>query len=292
MEILRLPSVQPEAIIDVDSPNTEYSYSVLDLSAASSTTGAATSGSTSKVAIPLSPLYDSDYKITVDGEEHFVTVVRPYVDPRTLGSNAAEITEATKNEEIARAIIDAVIDEGFYYKKRVIDMIGQGADYLPMWLNVQKLLKIRENNLITFDSENPGDYEIIYGLTDDKTAITILYDEQINRAEGANIELPMAPSDLWDTKFGYRGFPKGFDYTISLEVGYKKVPSNVQRAATLLIEDIKCNGLEYIGKYVSEYSTDQFKIKFDDRVFEGTGNMIVDKILAKYSKTIRKVGVL
>lgn len=292
MEILRLPSVQPEAIIDVDSANTEYSYSVLDLSDASLTTGTVTSGSTSKVTIPLSSDYDSDYKITVDGEEHFVTVVRPYINPATLGSTPSEIAEATKNEEIARAIIDAVIDEGFYYKKKVIDMIGQGADYLPMWLNVQKLLKIRENNIVIFDSENPGDYEINYGLTDDKTAITILYDEQINRAEGALVQIPQAPSDLWDTKFGYRGFPKGFDYTIYLEVGYKRVPSSIQRAASLLIEDIKCNGLDYIGKYVSEYTTDQFKIKFDDRVFEGTGNMIVDKILAKYSKTIRKVGVL
>jgi hypothetical protein len=265
---------------------------VLDLSDASLTTGVATSGSTSKVSIPLSSVYDSDYKITVDGEEHFVTVVRPYVDPRTLGSSAAEITEATKNEEIARAIIDAVIDEGFYYKKRVIDMVGLGADYLPVWLNAQKLIKIFENNVILFDSANPSDYEIKYGLTEDKTAITILYDEQINKAEGANLQLTQAPSDLWDTKFGYRGFPKGFDYTIYLEVGYKRVPSNVQRAASLLIEDIKCNGLDYISKYVTEYTTDQFKIKFDDRVFEGTGNMIVDKILSKYSKSIRKVGVL
>jgi hypothetical protein len=292
MEILRLPLIQPEATIDVDSPNTEYSYSVLDLSDASTTTGTVTSGSTSKVTIPLSPEYDGDYKITVDGEESFVTVVRPYVDPRTLGSTPAEIAEATKNEEIARAIIDAVIDEGFYYKKRVVDMVGLGADYLPVWLNAQKLIKIFENNVILFDSANPSDYEIKYGLTEDKTAITILYDEQINKAEGANLQLTQAPSDLWDTKFGYRGFPKGFDYTIYLEVGYKRVPSNVQRAASLLVEDIKCNGLDYIGKYVSEYSTDQFKIKFDDRVFEGTGNMIVDKILSKYSKSIRKVGVL
>lgn len=292
MEILRLSSVQPEAIVEVGDSNTEYEYTVLDLSDASTETGLATSSSTSKVAIPLSSQYDGDYRITVDGEEHFVTVVRPYVDPRTLGSNNAEIAEATKNEEIARAIIDSVIDEGFYYKKKVVDMVGLGADYLPMWLNVQKLIKIIENNVVLFDANDPSAYNIKYGLTQDKTAVTILYDEQINKAEGAPLQFPQAVSDLWDMKFGYRGFPKGFDYTIFLEAGYKRVPSDIQRAASLIIEDIKCNGLDYIGRYVTEYNTDQFKIKFDGRVFEGTGNMVVDKILSKYSKGIRKLGVL
>jgi len=60
----------------------------------------------------------------------------------------------------------------------------------------------------------------------------------------------------------------------------------------LLVEDIKCNNLDYAGRYIKDYNTDQFKIKFDDRVFEGTGNMIVDKILSKYAKSIRIIGVL
>jgi len=292
MEILRLPSAQPQAVLEVSDPNTEYEYTVLDLSDASKTTGMATSGSTSKVAIPLSPLYDGDYRITVDGEEHDVTVVRPYVDPNSLVTNEYKLPQAIKDEAIARAIIDSVILEGFYYEKKVIDMVGLGADYLPIWINAQKLLKMFENNVKIFDSEHPENYNIKYGLSEDKTAITILYDDQINKAEAANLIFPMVASDLWDMKFGYRGFPKGFDYTIYLESGYRRVPSNIQRAAAMLIEDIKCNGLDYIGRYVKDYTTDQFKIKFDDRVFEGTGNMVVDKILSKYSKAIRRVGVL
>jgi hypothetical protein len=292
MEILRLPSAQPQAVIEVSDPNTEYEYTVLDLSDASKTTGMATSGSTSKVAIPLSPLYDSDYRIFVDDEEHDVTVVRPYVNPSSLTSGTYSLAKATKDEAIARAIIDSVILEGFYYEKKVIDMVGLGADYLPIWINAQKLLRMFENNVKIFDSANPEEYNTKYALTEDKTAITIDFDEQINKAEAANLQFPQALSDLWDMKFGYRGFPKGFDYTIYLEAGYRRVPTNVQRAAELLIEDIKCNGLEYIGRYVSDYNTDQFKIKFDDRVFDGTGNLVVDKILSKYSKSIRRVGVL
>jgi len=292
MEILRLPSVQPEATIDVGDSNTEYEYTVLDLSDASTTTGMVTSDNNSKVAIPLSPEFDSEYRITVDGEDHFVTVVRPYVDPNRLASTQQDIEKFTRHEELVRAIIDSVITEGFYYKKKVIETIGLGADYLPIWINVKKLIKIVENNVLLFDSNDPDSYSVKYGLSDDKTAVTILYDEQINRAEGAPLQFPQAVSDLWDMKFGYRGFPKGFDYTLYLESGYKRVPSDISRAAELLIEDLECGKLEYIERYVSDYQTDQFKIKFDGRVFEGTGNMIADKILSKYAKAIRHIGVL
>jgi hypothetical protein len=292
MEILRLPSATPVAVLEVTDPNTEYEYTVLDLSDASKTTGTVVSSSTAKASVPLSPLYDTDYRITIDGEEYDVTVVRPYLDPNSLTASDYTLAQATKDEAIARAIIDSVILEGFYYEKKVIDTVGLGADYLPVWINAQKLLKMFENNVKVFDSEHPENYNIQYGLSEDKTAITILHNEQINKAEAANLIFPMVASDLWDLKFGYRGFPRGFDYTIYVEAGYRRVPSNVQRAASLLIEDIKCNGLDYIGKYVKDYTTDQFKIKFDDRVFEGTGNMVVDKILSKYSKAIRRVGVL
>ena len=292
MEILRLPSSEPQATIEVSEANTEYEYTILNLSDSSTTTGAVTSDGDSEVTVSFSRHYDSEYRVVVDGTEHFFTVVRPYVDPNTLASNFSEVAEYTRHEELARAIIDSVVIEGFYYKKRVIDTVGLGADYLPMWLNVKKINKLYENNVLMYDSSDLENSSMLYKLTDDKTAITIDYDGQINRSEGANLILPQAMSDLWDMTFGYRGFAKTFDYTIHLEVGYNKVPSEIKRATELLIEDIKCNNLDYAGRYIKDYNTDQFKIKFDDRVFEGTGNMIVDKILSKYAKSIRIIGVL
>ena len=292
MEILRIASSEPQATIEVSEAATEYNYTILNLSDSSSISGATTSNGDSEITVSFSSHYDSEYRVVVDGSEHFFTVVRPYVDPNKIASNFSEVAEYTRHEELARAIIDSVVIEGFYYKKRVIDIVGLGADYLPMWLNVKKLNKLYENNVLMYDSSDLDNASMLYKLTDDKTAITIDYNGQINRAEGANLVLPQAMSDLWDMTFGYRGFAKTFDYTIHLEVAYKKVPSEIIRAAELLVEDIKCNNLDYAGRYIKDYNTDQFKIKFDDRVFEGTGNMIVDKILSKYAKSIRIIGVL
>jgi hypothetical protein len=292
MEILRLSHQIPEATIEVSEANMEYPYTILDLSDGSKSDGTATSDSSSTVTVPFSKNYDGEYRVSIDGEDYFFTIVRPYVDPNSLSQNFTEVKEYTRHEELARAIIDAVIVEGFYYNKKVIDTVGLGGDYLPLWLNVKKINKVYENNFLVYDANDLEKSSVFYKLTDDKTAITIDYDELINRSEGAPILIPQAPSDIWDTKFGYRGFAKSFDYSLHLEVGYNKVPSDIKRATELLIEDIKCNKIEYITRYVKDYNTDQFKIKFDDRVFEGTGNMIVDKILSKYAKSIRILGVL
>jgi len=292
MEILRLSQSTPQVTITVTDPNTEYGYTVLDMSDASTTSGNLTSDNDSEVVVTFDKSYDAEYKVTIDGSEYYYTVVRPYVDPNTLGATSVEIAEYTKHEELARAIIDSVVIEGFYYEKKIIETTGVGADYLSMWQKVKKLNKLYENNVLVYDASDPSSYEMSYKLTDDKTAITIDYDDMINRSESADLMLPQAMSDLWDMKFGYRGFAKTFDYVLHVEVGYENLPSEITRAATLLVEDIKCGKLEYIERYIKDYNTDQFKIKFDSQAFEGTGNLIADKILSKYVKSIRNIGVL
>jgi hypothetical protein len=292
MEILRVPGGNTSVTIDVPEANLEYEFTITDMADDSVIEGVATSSPSSKISVTLPSEYDSQYMVLVEDEEYFYDVVRPYVNPNTKGSTASEISEYAKNEELARAIIDSVVIEGFYYQKKVVQTTGLGADYIPLWINARKLLKLYENNVLVFDSQDPESYEKAYGLSDDKTSVIEQYSDIMNRYEGAPNFLPAAESDLLDLKYIYRGFPRSFDYTLVLEHGYKKIPSDIVKATELLIEDISCGKLDYYKRYVSDYNTDQFKIKFDTRVFEGTGNILVDKILSKYAKSIRGLGVL
>jgi len=292
MEILRVPGGNTSVTIDVPEANLEYEFTITDMADDSVIEGIATSSPSSKISVTLPSEYDSQYMVLVEDEEYFYDVVRPYVNPNTKGSTASEISEYAKNEELARAIIDSVVIEGFYYQKKVVQTTGLGADYIPLWINARKLLKLYENNVLVFDSQDTESYEKAYGLSDDKTSVIEQYSDIINRYEGAPNFLPAAESDLLDLKYIYRGFPRSFDYTLVLEHGYKKIPSDIVKATELLIEDISCGKLDYYKRYVSDYNTDQFKIKFDTRVFEGTGNILVDKILSKYAKSIRGLGVL
>lgn len=292
MEILRVPPYNTDVTITVSAPSTEYEYSVLDMADYSVTTDSAVSNSASKLTISLPATYDNTYTISIDDDEYIVDIVRPYVDPNTKGETATEIEAYRKNEELARAIIDSIIDDGFYYRKKVFATVGLGADLLPVWDDIKKLLKLYENNKLVFDIADPDSYEIKYEVDKTRFGIQELTSETINRNEAAPTLLPAAGSDMLDLNFVYRGFPRGFDYLVVGEFGYKKVPSDIVRATELLVEDIDCGRLDYYKRYIADYNTDQFKIKFDSGVFDGTGNILVDKILSKYRKPIKSLGVL
>jgi hypothetical protein len=268
---------------------TEFSYTLTDLSDLSVTEGTFLGISNQTLAVVVSGRYDNSYRLEVFDENSGIhddtyEIVRPYVDPATAGETASEVSEYRKNEEIARAVIDSVVWGGFYYKKKTIETVGLGADYLPLWGDVKKLISVYENNTM-LDSSN-------YEITKDKTAIVEKYDGTLNRSEQALNVIPTGSSDQLDVIYTFRGFPRGYDYKLVVESGYTSIPSDIVRATQLLIEDISCGKLDYYKRYIADYNTDQFKIKFDGRVFEGTGNILVDKILSKYRKSITRLGVL
>lgn len=286
MEILRIPPYELSARIAVEQENTAYPVIIRDLGDSSVSTLTLASDSSGYLYVPLSADYDASYEIDVYQDVTYVDVVRPYVDPKTKGTTASEIAEYAKHEELARAIIDSVVIEGFYYKKKVIQTTGTGADYIPLWVDAKEIFRVYENNnLVTSRT---------YEITPDKTAITQSYSGTVNRLESAPLVLPASPSDIEDAGVigTFSAFPKTYDYTFVLGVGHKRVPEDIVRATELLVEDIACGKLDYYKRYIADYNTDQFKIKFDGKVFDGTGNIIVDKILSKYVKSVRFIGAL
>ena len=298
MEILRVSPyaevpvnfVIPAGVTDADI--TVTITDMADLSISTSTFAESSSGELLQISLPGK--YDSAYRVEIikdlaTSDEQILQdetyeIVRPYVDPSTKATSASDIAAYAVNEEIARAVIDSVIPEGFYYKKKVLHFEGSGSDFLPIWDDVKKILSVYENNVLIEDRQ--------YEVTLDKTAIVEKSTDNINRAESAPLVLPAASSDSLDPQFVYRGFGRGWDYLITVEHGYTTVPSDIIRATEMLVHDLECGKLDYYKRFISSYNTDQYRIQFDKGLFEGTGNIIVDKILSKYAKSITKIGVL
>jgi hypothetical protein len=298
MEILRVSPyaevpanfVIPAGIVDADI--TVTITDMADLSISASTFIESSSGEVLEISLPGK--YDSSYRVEIvkdlgTSDEQILQdetyeIVRPYVDPSTKATTASDIAAYALNEEIARAVIDSVVPDGFYYRKKVLKFEGSGSDYLPIWDDVKKVLAVYENNMLVEDRQ--------YEVSPDKTAIIEKSTDNINRAESAPLVLPAAASDSLDPQFIYRGFGKTWDYRITVEHGYTTVPSDIVRATEMLIHDIECGKLDYYKRFISSYNTDQYRIQFDKGLFEGTGNIIVDKILSKYVKSITKIGVL
>ncbi len=298
MEILR---VSPYAEIPVNfvipagvasSDITVTITDMADLSISTSTFSDSSSGEVLEISLPGK--YDSSYRVEIVADlgtsdevilqDETYEIFRPYVDPSTKATTATDIAAYALNEEIARAVIDSIVPDGFYYRKKVLHFTGTGSDYLPIWDDVKKVLIVYENNKLVEDRQ--------FEVTSDKTAIVEKSTDNINRAESAPLILPAASSDSLDPQFVYRGFGNTWDYRITVEHGYTTVPSDIVRATEMLIHDIECGKLDYYKRFISSYNTDQFRIQFDKGLFEGTGNIIVDKILSKYVKSITKIGVL
>jgi len=380
MEVLRVPPYPITVKFDVPSANTAYSIYVEDLVDHSFETFTLTSDANKQISyiLPRSKVqYDRDFLFKAtdsSGEivvEDNLTVYRPYVNPNSLATTAQEIAEYKKWEIIARSIMDNYLDKSdFYNHKLVIVKEGQGGDYFPIWHNVNKVLKVYENNVLIYNGEDvpitlatqtptissgtvtlttaiahgfevgdvvtistvvPTGYRGTFSVTavptttsfsfanattgNISTAGTVLrtweYEYKAlldnsaiarveangvyNRNESTPLRLPSGSGDLAvhaGQRNGYVAFAEGSDFTFILDAGYKTIPPDVERAATILVEELKCGSNDYYKRFVTQYKTDQFDIKFAPQFLEGTGNMLVDKILNNYKGNVFKPAIL
>jgi len=301
MEVLRVPPYPIITTWDVPLANTDYVIYIEDLVDHSIQTLPVTSNSDSQVlyVVPQSQLeFDRKFLfkvINLSGTTVLndnLDIIRPYVNANKLGTTASEISEYRMFELVSRSIIDTIIPNGFYNHKQVIQAVGQGSDYFPLWHDANRILKVYENNVLVYDIEDQENNIYDYVITLDNSSIQRVEAGVFNRYEASAPNLPVGRGDLG--YYGYKSiaFPQGYDYTFVVSTGYLTIPSDVEYATKLLIEDIKCGKLDYYKRYITAYNTDQFRIQFDKSMFDGTGNMIVDKILDKYSNNILKPGII
>jgi hypothetical protein len=328
MQILRLPPYPLSVTYTVPDANADYIIVIENVSELTEIEETIESNATKKITYSLDDdfvKYDKSYALTIYEDagssganlvrgdivvQDNLEIMRPYVDPTSLATSgtATDIALYIGYENLARAIIDAAVG-GFYYDRTYLEVVGQGNDYLPLWKKTHKILKVYENAQLVYDVDNADGPELLdytFLITKDKTAITkdpMEAVDSINRAERRYSRIPLGHSDsisMFDTEDSGNtqtvvpgvAFPEGADYIMLLETGYKVVPYDIQDAALMLIDDIKCGKLDYYKRYIKNYSTDQFKIEYDKRMIEGTGNILVDKILEKYKENIIRPGVL
>jgi hypothetical protein len=312
MEILRVPPYPITATWDVPEANADYVIYVEDLVDHSFENVEITSDGQSQIhyEMPRSKLqFDRDFlfrvydllgEIVIDSN---LTVYRPYIDPNMLGTTATEIAEYKELEIIARAIIDSylgVSGGGFYNHKLVIQQVGQGTDYFPIWHDSNRVLKVYENDVLVFDVEDTETvWDYTYKVTLDNSSVyrfatATPLNTEYGRMEYNPTRIPTAIGDLGFYGRSGQGvsFPEGYDYIIILDAGYKAIPPDVELATKYLIEDIKCGNNDYWKRFITQYNTEQFDVKFAPQFLEGTGNLIVDKILSNYKGSLLKPGIL
>lgn len=321
MIIRRVPPYPIDIKYNVPDPNTDYLFTIENAPKTIEAEVTLTSDANSQITYTLTGdfiKYDHDYAVNIyeenEDEEHHIVVqdilniIRPYVDVRNLASTASEIAEYEGYELLARTIINSIVGpQGFMFEKNLLEVVGQGTDYLPLWNLAYKVLQVYENSELVYDAslENPAIAGYNYGITMDRSAIykDLAGSGAYNRAEKKPLQYRNSVSDSFNAysaldtpTFSANNtgvmFPEGIDYVIIYETGFKVIPNDISDATLRLIDDIKCGKLEYYKRSIDSYQTDQFNIKWDQRHLDGTGNLFVDKALEKYTTTLRKPWVI
>ena len=186
MQILRIPPFPLYATYTVPEPNTDYLFTIENAPRTIEAQVTLTSDANSKITYELRGdfvNYDHNYAVLVyDQNEDIVVqdvlnIMKPYVSPRTLAEKygsgtATEIAEYTEHEQLARGLIDSVIGpKGFIFEKTVMEVVGEGTDYLPLWDIGYKVLQVYENGDLVYDV-NQDDPSLgkgfTYGITQDR----------------------------------------------------------------------------------------------------------------------------
>lgn len=321
MIIKRQPPYPIDIKYDVPMPNADYLFTIENAPKTIEAQETLTSDANSQVTYTLTGdfiKYDHDYAVNIyetgnDAEEHIVVqdvlnVIKPYVDVRQLVTTASEIAKYEEDELLARTIINSIVGpQGFMFEKNLLEVVGQGTDYLPLWNLAYKVLQVYENSELVYDSTlaNPAIAGYTYGITMDRSAIykDLADTGAYNRAEKKPLQYRRSVSDSFNnfsaldtptfsaSNVGVM-FPESVDYLIIYETGFKVIPNDIRDATIRLMDDIRCGKLDYYKRSIDQYQTDQFTITWDQRHLDGTGNLFVDKALEKYTTTLRKPWVI
>lgn len=287
MIIYRVPPFSSVKTVTVPVGDHTYDWVVSDRFGEEVLAGTATSDSGGALSFTLpSSRYDADYVLEVEDAGNTVLtepifVVRPYGKLPTT-------PDEVKTEAIGRAIIDSVTS-GFYFKLEVFETEGSGSDYLPIPNRINKLMRVWENGELVFTNGGTTNLRS-FVVSRDRSSIVEVGDENLD--SGKVIKLPYAGSDSYGGYGDSSGsFPHGVDYVVEYETGYLVVPNEVVQAAEILAVDV-AEGDEYLSRYITEYDTDQYRVKFSSRVFGGTGNKTVDQLLKKFMDYNVRAGVI
>jgi hypothetical protein len=255
--------------------------------------GAATTSGSSIYSINFtadSTSYDRNIKLEIIttssagayNEIKNISLIRPYAtwqrieELASIPSGTASST-LVKLERRARLSLNSFIGNNFYKQKKTITVYGNNTDILTLPENLHRIDKIYEDDLLVYERDNSLvqlDYPV--EITDSKTRIKIVNTSTKNKE---TMEFPMF------SVFYYDGvFRKDHAYAIDGIWGWEYVPSDIEQATTLLVEDYLCNDFNIRNKNISELSNDSYNIKYGSDFATGTGNLTVDNLIAHYKE--------
>ena len=205
-------------------------------------------------------------------EQHY-EVVTPLVSTARIREElflGADVTDADLilAERRVRRIIEDVCGQTFSLRKDTLNVKASRDPYLRL-----------PERLFTLESATSAGYPLNTSLVQMDNDGWVLY--KINAYPAGIIYSPKhviddpysAAANIWrsDTWVSITGY-----------WGWEKVPSAVEEAALILIEDRLCPETTYRDKYLETMTAADWRIQFNPEAYRGTGNAVADQILRNF----------
>lgn len=257
--------------------------------------GAATASAASATFIATlnkdSAAYDRNIKIefvstnqgAATAEIKQYSLIRPYITlsrikelidvPAGISDNKLKMLERR-----ARLSLNAFIGFSFYKEKRDVTIYGNNTDVLTLAENILDINEIYEDDILVYKKDSvvyQFDYPI--EIADSNKRVKII-NQNIEGKEVA--EFPIF------SVFTFKNtFRKDYAYRINGIFGWEYIPSDIEEAAGLLINDYLCNDFNIRNKNISQLANDSYDIKYGADSATGTGNLLVDNLIAHYKES-------
>jgi hypothetical protein len=213
-----------------------------------------------------------------------VTYLRPYATVEQI----AEYTQgkvvppqSIEYERFARHIIDGVVGMSFQFERKSVKVLGNDTDSLVFNDRLGgAVFKVTENgSTVLYDSTDPAfdNFYVTPGMSMYSAFLVEMGDAGNSVTDNRLEHVP-----TWPTRYSTPLFRYEHDYVIDGEFGWAVVPQAIQDAALLLTHDIACGNNRYVNKYLNKWTNGQVTLSYDERVFIGTGNQLVDSMLEPF----------
>jgi hypothetical protein len=257
----------------------------------SGTTSSAGSSVFNATLTQTSVEYDRNVKIewtssTASGASSTVeiaSIVRPFATVsriRSISDVESTVTDAAikKQERKARMYIQMQTGVDFTKKYKSVVVYGNNTDVLTLFEPVIRIDKVYKDDILVYDSlSSPSVNNFDYGIEASISKYRIKAINQDSEIERGLLESP----DF--SVLPYNGiFEKDVQYRILGIFGYSYIPPDIEQATALLVEDYNCSDSSVRNKNISKLSNDSYDITYAGDAAQGSGNLIVDAILARY----------
>lgn len=298
IEYLRSDNAELQISFTAASGVTSVVFESYDLDSASFVQSGTTSSAASQVFIATlttdSAQYDRNLKIewisstasAASSTILYYSIKRPYATVSRIKElvdiDTTSVTDETlkKYEKKARLYIEAYTGIRFTKEYDQIVRYGDGSDTLLMPTQVLRVDQIYEDDILVYDPNNAtgpiNKFDYLIEVAPSKTILKIINDNSLN-AGGIN-EFP-------DTSLArvQATFVKDRAYRVVGVFGYEYVPNEIELATALLVDDYICNDWNIRNKGIESLRTDSYTIQYAKDFAGGTGNLLVDNLLATYT---------